>query len=65
MGWGKQKGREVFRERQGGTQLFKLNLGVKKDKNGDFKRQISVNFFKNLPAAAHNTHSLAIYCAMV
>ena len=40
----------------------KLNLGVKKAKDGDFQRQISINFFKILPAAAKDPSSLEICC---
>ena len=38
LGWGKPKGgREVFSKIKGRTQLFKLNLGIEKNKNGDFE----------------------------
>ena len=47
---------------KGGARLFKLNLGTKKGKNGDFQRQISIKFLKNLPAAAKDPSSLDIYC---
>ena len=35
-GWGKPKGGERFSKIKGGTQLFKLNSGVEKNKNKDF-----------------------------
>ena len=35
-----------------GNSTFKVELRDKKGKNGDFERQIGINFFKNLPAAA-------------
>ena len=42
FGWGNQKGGgEIFK-----MKLFKLNLWIKKSKNGDFQWQISINFFK-------------------
>ena len=59
---GNPKEGKIFRMK-GGTQLFKLNSGIENDKNGDFQRQFSVNFFKNLPAAAKNPFSLDMYCA--
>ena len=34
-GGGNQKGGKIFKNK-GGTQLFKLNLGIVKDKNEDF-----------------------------
>ena len=58
FGWGKPKGGEIFSKIKGGTQLFKLNLGIEKNKNGDFYRQISIDFLKNLPAAAYITSFL-------
>ena len=36
LGWGKKKGGERFSKIKGGTQLFKLNLGIEKNKNEDF-----------------------------
>ena len=37
LGWGKPKGRgKIFKNKGGGTQLFKLNLGIEKNKNEDF-----------------------------
>ena len=62
VGWGNQKGDKIFKSK-GGTQLFKLNLGIEKNKKGDFKRQININFFKNLPAVETITTFLDIYCA--
>ena len=36
LGWGKPKeGGGDFQKEKGGTQLFKLNLGIDKDKNED------------------------------
>ena len=36
LGWGKPKGGEkIFKKKGGGTQLFKLNLGIEKNKNED------------------------------
>ena len=35
-GWGKPKGGGVFSKIKGGTQHFMLNLGIQKNKNGDF-----------------------------
>ena len=35
-GGGKQKGVGKTSKNKGGTQLCKLNLGIKKNKNGDF-----------------------------
>ena len=55
LGWGKPKGAKGLSERNVGTHLFNHNLGIEKDKNGDFYKQNSINFFKNLPAAANNT----------
>ena len=61
LGGGNQKGGGDFGNK-GGTKLFKLNLGIEKDKICDFHRQISMNFFKVLPAQANNISSLDIYC---
>ena len=36
LGWVKPKGGEIFSKIKGGTQLFKLDLGIEKSKNGDF-----------------------------
>ena len=35
-GGGNQKGGKDFWKKSGGTQLFKLNLGIEKNKNEDF-----------------------------
>ena len=35
LGWGKKKGGN-FQKKRGGTQLFKLDLGIEKNKNWDF-----------------------------
>ena len=51
----------IFRKK-GESPTLKLNLGIVMDKNGDFLRQISMTFFKNLSAAAKCTTSLDIYC---
>ena len=48
---------------KGGTKLFKLTLGIKKGKNADFQRQISIRFLTNLPEAVKDYISLAIYSA--
>ena len=61
-GGGNKRGGKDF-QTQGGTQLLKLNLGIEKNKNRDFKRPISLNFFKSLPAIANITSFLDIYCA--
>ena len=58
-----KRGRKIFKMKRGKTQLFKLNLGIKKGKDGDFLRQISIYFFKKLPATAKDPFSLDIYCA--
>ena len=58
-----KRGRKIFKMKGGETQLFKLNLGIKKGKDGDFLRQISINFFNKLPATAKDPFSLDIYCA--
>ena len=57
-----KRGGKIFKMK-GGTQLSKLNLGIEEGKNGDFQRQISINVFKNLPAAAKDSSSLDMYCA--
>ena len=36
LGWGKPKWGRRFLKTKGGTQLFKLNLGIEKNKNEDF-----------------------------
>ena len=36
LGVGEKKGREFSEKKRGGTQFFKLNLGIEKNKNGDF-----------------------------
>ena len=51
LGGGNQKRWGKIFKMKGGTQLSKLNLGIEEGKNGDFHRQISINFFKNFPAA--------------
>ena len=56
--WESKRGRERFSKIKGGTQLFKLNLGIEKNKNGEFYGQISIDFLKNLPAAAYITFFL-------
>ena len=43
-GEGNQKGEDC--QKKGGNRLFNLNLGIEKDKNGDFYIQISINIFK-------------------
>ena len=58
-----KRGRKIFKMKGGESQLFKLNLGIKKGKDGDFLRQISINFFNKLPATAKDPFSLDIYCA--
>ena len=63
MGWKKPKGEGKDFQNERGTQLFKLDLGIEKGKNGDFQRQISINFLKNLPVAAKGLSPLGIYCA--
>ena len=45
---------EDFQKLRGGIQLFRLNLGIEKDKNGG----VSINVFKHLPAAANVTRPL-------
>ena len=50
-GWGNQKGGKIFKMKEGNS-TFQVELRDKKGKNGDFERQIGINFFKNLPAAA-------------
>ena len=62
--WGRETKRKGgrFSKIKGGAQLFKLNSGIEKYKNQDFYRQISINFFKNLSAAANITTFLDIYC---
>ena len=37
LGWGNQKGGNIFKN-EGGAQLFKSNLWIEKNKNGDFLR---------------------------
>ena len=37
LGWGNQKEGKIFKNK-GGTQLFKLNLGIEMNKNEDFQR---------------------------
>ena len=46
---------------KGGARLFKLNLGTKKGKNGDFQRQISTNL--KFACGSKRATSLDIYCA--
>ena len=60
---GETKRGKDFQNERWGTQLLKLNLAIKKGKTGDFQRQISINFSKNLPAAAQDPTFLDIYCA--
>ena len=45
LGWGNQKTGEIFR-RKGGSLLFKLNLCIEKDKNGNIESQSSMNFLE-------------------
>ena len=47
-----------FRKKKRGNQLFKLNLGIEKDKNGYSERQTSIVFFENVPVAANSAASL-------
>ena len=62
FGVGETKGGKRFSKTKGRTQLFKLNLGIVKNKNEDFERQISINFFKNLAVVAKITTFSDIYC---
>ena len=36
LGWGKPKRGKIFSKIMGGTKLFKLNIGIEKNKNEDF-----------------------------
>ena len=63
LGRGKPKAGKKISKWKGGTQLFKLNLRIKKGKDGDFQRQIIINFFKRLTLAAKDPSSLDIYYA--
>ena len=62
-GGGKQKGEEDFLNQIGGNPSWiQIEFSNKRGKSGDFQRQISINFLKNLPAAAKEPSSLEIYC---
>ena len=58
--------RKDFQKERGGHQLFKLNLGIEKDKNGDFFRQLSINFYKIFTCSSKHhilfDHLLCILC---
>ena len=41
--------------------VFDLNLRIAKDKNRDYYREISIDYFKTLPAAANNINSMDMY----
>ena len=48
---------------KGKNQTFEVEFRDRKGKNRDFQRQISMNFFKNLPVATKDPSLLNIYCA--
>ena len=56
---------ERFSERKGETKLLKSNLGIEKEKKGNFETQIGMNFFLNclreqtlLPPWANIVHTM-------
>ena len=64
LGWGNQKEGDFKKERE--NQTFQIESRDRKDKNGDFFRQLSINFYKIFTCSSKHhilfDHLLCILC---